>query len=137
LFDLRKGYPFTDDIAMVEPLDGGVWLGTRSEVVWLEGADIEKAALRSKLSYGAIPGASAQCSRDMVLDGQGDGTVVTFATVQGVCLGDGNGAVTNLTHDRYWYPIQETGAALVRKHRGMTQAVVTLRGAETAVNATP
>ena len=45
-----------------------------------------------------------------------------------------DGKFQNLTQARYAYPMQERGAGVVRRHRGMIQYLSTLRGAETAGN---
>lgn len=136
LFDLRKGFPFLGDITMLAALDGGVYVGTRDAVVWLDGDAPETWSMRPRMNYGVIQRAFARCSRDMVLDSGGAKPVVVFASTRGICLGEDGGQVSNLTQDRFSYPIQERGAAVVRRHRGFIQAVVSLQGTELAANTT-
>ena len=134
LFDLRKNHRFASPITLVAGLDSGVYLGTLDEVLWLGGSDPQKWTFSPRLAYGAILGAATTCSRDMILDGAGTKQVVVFATTQGVCVGADGGEIVNMTQDRFLYPQQERGAAVIRRHRGMVQALVSLQGAETAAN---
>ena len=134
LFDLRKNFRLAGPIVMLAALDTGVFVGTEARVIWLDGSDPEKWVYSERLTYGAIRGASTKVSRDQVLDGQGSKRVVVFATKDGICLGEDGGATINLTHDRYAYPVQDKGTAVVRKHRGMVQCLVALQGTEQAGN---
>ncbi len=134
LFDLRKNYRLGAHITVLAALDDGVYVGTETQLLWMGGAVPEKWDVTPKLSYGAIRGTSAVCSRDMIDDGASDEFCAFFATTQGLCIGLGDGTVTNLTQSRFSYPIQERGAAVVRRHRGMTQGLVALQGVETAGN---
>ena len=135
LFDYRKNLRFASPITMIADMDDGVYIGTQNQVLWLNGSDPQKWALTPKLSYGAIRGAMYFCSRDMVdADGKADEYAVFFATTQGLCVGMNGGSVSNVTQSRFSYPVQERGAALVRRHRGMVQGLVTLQGAVRAGN---
>ena len=134
LFDLRKNFRLPHPITMVAALDNGVYVGTDNGIMWFDGTVPEKWEYVPRLAYGAIRGAAAYCSRDMVLDGNGNKDVVVFATKQGLCVGEDGGNITNLTQARFAYPTQERGAAVIRRHRGMVQGVFSLQGAETAGN---
>ena len=133
LFDLRKKYTFESRITLVSALDNGCFLGTENEVVWLDGSVPEKWNFAPKLAYGAIIGASTQCSRDMILDGQGTKQVAVFGTHYGLCVGFDGGEIINLTQDRWLWPIQPKGCAIVRRHRGFVQALVSFQGSENSV----
>lgn len=134
LFDLRKNNRFGSAITMVAAMDDGVYVGTTHAVLWLGGTDPAKWDMSPRLSYGAIRGAATYCSQDMLGEGKGDAFAVVFATTQGLCVGTNGGKVTNLTQARFAYPVQERGAAIVRRHRGIIQGVVSLQGVETAGN---
>jgi hypothetical protein len=69
------------------------------------------------------------------LPNAGDDIGGVFATTRGLCLCTPQGAVVNLTQDRFAYPIQPQGALVARRHRGMIQAVCVMQGTETAGNA--
>jgi hypothetical protein len=134
LFDPRKSWPFLDAITMVTPLEDGTWLGTRSQVIWLPNAEPEKWQFMAKAPYGVIPGTAYVDGLSSVGDGSGKGPAVYFATTQGLCVGGNGGQMSNFTEGRFAYPIQERGAGIVRRHRGMIQYLTTLHGAEVAGN---
>jgi len=134
LFDPRKSWPFLDAITMVAPLEDGTWLGTKSQVIWLPNAEPEKWNFILKAPYGVIPGTAYEDSLASVGDGSGKGRAVFFATTQGLCVGASGGQMSNFTEGRFQYPMQERGAGIVRRHRGMIQYLTTLHGAEVAGN---
>jgi hypothetical protein len=134
LFDPRKAWPFLDAITMVKPLEDGTWLGTRSQVVWLPNAEPEKWQFMAKAPYGVIPGTAYVDGISSIGDGSGKGPAVYFATTQGLCVGGNGGQMSNFTEGKFSYPIQERGAGIVRRHRGMSQYLTTLHGAEVAGN---
>lgn len=134
LFDLRKNYRFDSQITMLVALDTGFYVGTETQVAWLAGASLEEMAYRRRLPYGALRGAFTRCGMDEITDGKNDRRAAVFAAADGICVGQDGGEVVNLTVERFSYPIQERGAALIRKHRGVVQCVVTLRGTEQAVD---
>lgn len=138
LFDLRKVKRFDSRITMIETVASradGTWLGTEDSVVWLRGESPEKWTYDVVADYGAIPGALAYIDGEAFGEGAPKGSAVAFfVTTQGLCFGTPDGNLENLTRDRFAYPIQDKGAAIVRRHRGMVQGLVVLRGAEQAAN---
>lgn len=141
LFDLREAVPFLDRITMVAPLNNksdnrsGIWLGTASQVLFLDGESPEAWSFKPVANYGAIPGAATYADGELIGDGSLAGnTVALFGTERGLCMGQADGSFLNLTQARFAYPIQDTGAAIVRRHNGMTQLVVAFKGAEVAGN---
>lgn len=134
LFDHRKGYEFTDEITLVGALNNGVYLGVRSKIFYLNGPAPAKWSYKPIAEYGAIPGAFDYVSLDM-LGMKGDGIAVLFATTRGLCVGIDGGQFINLTQEKFVYPIQERGAVVVRRHRGMIQALLTMQGNERSPSA--
>lgn len=130
LFDFRKGLRFGSDIQIVAPVAGGVYLGTRDRVVFLEGDDPAGWKLSDKFDYGAIPGTLAYVSADKVADGSQTGNAAVFATTKGICVGFDGGAIKNLTQGKFAYPVQDRGAGVTRQTRGIEQYVVTMQGDE-------
>ena len=135
LFDLRKAIPFTDRIAMVAPVKDGVWIGTDSQIIWLAGNLPEKWDFKVAAEYGCIRGTLTFNDSELIGDGSAGGEIVAFfASKRGLRVGHLGGRLINLDRDRFAYPIQERGAGIVRRHRGIAQFVVTMQGAETAGN---
>ncbi|MCR4338514.1 MAG: hypothetical protein NUW01_01360 [Gemmatimonadaceae bacterium] len=139
LFDLRKSVPFLDSITMLAPLlhkgAGGVWLGTGTQIVFVSGESPEQWVYQPAAEYGVIPGTLAYGDGELIGDASMKGVVVAFfATKQGLCVGLPDGSLVNLTQGKYAYPVQERGAGVVRRHRGIAQFLVTMQGSETAGN---
>jgi hypothetical protein len=134
LFDLRKGLPFPERITLVAPMDDGVYLGTESEVVWLDGRDPSKWSRVTKSVHGAILGTAAYGPADDLAEGQ-QGQVVFFVTTKGIVAGLNGGSLVSLTEERFAFPVMQEGSAIVRHHGGTIQYVVTLRGTEGFTNA--
>lgn len=129
LFDYRRGYEFTDKITLVGALNSGVYLGCVGKIFYLNGPTPSKWSSKPIAEYGAIPGAFDYVSLDM-LGMQGQGMAVLFATTRGLCVGIDGGQFINLTQEKFVYPIQERGAVVVRRHKGMIQALLTMQGRE-------
>lgn len=143
LYDLRKNYRFGGLITMIAPLEDGVFVGTKEEIVWLSGQKPENWSLKSVADYGVPLHAYGVGLREMFLTDEQEPTgsptkeVALFGTTRGLCLGEDGGTMTNLTQKRFAYPIQDRGAVLIRRHRGMVQAVVSFQGAEVAASVAP
>lgn len=133
LFDLRRGYRFSSPITIVAPVDDGVYLGTETEVIFLEGRDVTELVYRPRCDYGAIFGTLAYSSADDV-NPNAQGRAAIFATTQGICAGYNGGQIANLTQERFSYPVTKRGAAVVRNYGGSVQYLVVLEGTSTAGN---
>jgi len=131
LFDPRKNYRFESAVRLLAPVEGGVYLGLEDHIYFLAGEDPAKWVLKSRAPYGVIAGTLTYAPTEY-LGADGAGEVAVFASTQGVCVGANDGAFSNLTQERFLYPIQSRGAAVVRKHRGINQFLVVMQGAETA-----
>ena len=135
LFDVRKAVPFLDRITMVAPVDDGVWVGTNSQIVWLQGAPSEWV-FREKATYGAIPGTLAYCDGEVLGEGGTKGIqIALFVSKTGtICTAGNTGQFQNLTERRFAFPSMDRGAAIVRRHSGMIQYLAGLQGIEVAGN---
>lgn len=135
LFDYRKAVPFLDSILMVAPVKDGVWVGTGSQIIWLTGDSPETWDYKVVAEYGVIAGALTFADDKALGDGSASGdTAAFFASKRGLCIGRVGGSLINFTEARFAYPVQERGAVVVRRHRGMNQMLASLQGAETAGN---
>ena len=135
LFDFRKSVPFTDHITMVAPVKNGLWVGTDSQVLWLDGATPERWDFKVVAEYGVVPGTLTYGDAELIGDGSAGGDIVAFfASKRGLRVGHLGGRLINLDRDRFAYSIQERGAGVVRRHRGMAQFLCTMQGAEIAGN---
>lgn len=128
LFDLRKNFRFLHLITLVAPVDDGVYLGTTEGLVWLAGKSPSDWVMEEKFDYGAISGTEAYTTRDAIFKGEGDGPAVVFHSAEGICVGLPGGQITNITRERFDFPLQDRGAGIVRTHRGFVQYVAVLEG---------
>lgn len=133
LFDLRKRQRFGSRIVMLAPVKGGVFVGTENQTIFLEGPTPGVFNLQELTDYGVIPHTASRTSASRV-EAARSGDCVVWTSKRGICAGFDGGALLNLTEDRFAYPIQPTGAGLVRLWRGINQYVATLRGAEVPGN---
>lgn len=133
LFDRREVIQFESRIGAVAPVNGGVFVGTEQQIVFLEGSDLSEVSYRVRADYGVVPGTLVRLPSDSI--GQGaDGVAYIVASRDGVCaLADGGG-FKNLTQERFSYPPTAAGAGMFRRHRGMQQYVAVLRGTGAAAN---
>ena len=135
LFDYRKSVPFLDSITMVAPIKGGVWLGLNNQIVWIAGDTPEVWDYKAAADYGVIPGTLWFADAGVINDGQATGEMAAlFASKRGLCVGFPGGRLMNVTEGRFSYGVQQVGAGIVRRHRGINQYLVGLRGTETAGN---
>ena len=135
LFDYRKAVPFLGSIAMVAPVDDGVWIGTDTQIIWLTGDSPATWSYKPKSDYGVIPGTLYFADAGLIGEGQATGEMAAyFASKRGLCAGRIGGSLVNLTEHRFAYPVMDRGAGVVRRHRGINQFVVSLRGTEAAGN---
>lgn len=133
LFDLREAIRLGDQITLVGPVTDGLFVAAGARTVFLAGRDPAGFDLRPLATYGAIPRTSYRESTS-ALDPARKGSCVIWASTRGVCAGFDGGDMVNLTESRFAYPVQETGAAVVRPWRGTQQFLTTLRGTETPGN---
>jgi hypothetical protein len=135
LFDYRKALPFLDRVTMVAPVKGGVWIGMDSQIGWLSGDTPEAWDFKVVADYGVIPHTLWFADAGVIGDGQAIGEMAAlFASKRGLCAGMPGGKMMNATEARFAYPVMDTGAGIVRRHRGTNQFLVTLQGTETAGN---
>jgi hypothetical protein len=113
--DLRDFRSFDGSpITLLAPVVSGVFVGTASAIYFLAGATLAEQKLDVKLNVGAVRGSLAFGDGEAVtgrkeLAGQG---VVLFATAEGVVLGLPDGALLQLTRERYNMLSTGIGAAL-------------------------
>jgi hypothetical protein len=141
LFDLRKSFPFNDAITMIAPInDGkiyrqhGLYVGTNSQLIWLEGDSPFKWEYRVLANYGVIPGTLFFGDGELLGAGDSKEKIAFFATARGLCAGKMGGDFVNLTQHRFAYPSMDRGAGIVRRHRGIAQFLVSMQGTESVAN---
>lgn len=110
-----------EEVTMVGAVDDGIYIGTASEVIFLQGdAPTESGfSIRQVLPYGVIKGTRVRSNGNKVLAGQIQGTVIIFASHKGVCVGGNGGNLVNLSWNKVSYDYGTTGRAFIREENGL------------------
>lgn len=96
-FASQSAFVFDSDISMMECLASGIYVGTETSVVFLQGTDVSD--FRYLVTYGkkAILGTSIKVtSTEIGLESNGEAVVFSVAG-EGMCIGTAGGEVMNLT----------------------------------------
>lgn len=94
LTDLRYGWvTMPNRITMVEPVEGGLWVGTTAGVHWLPGNAPEELRIVRTTALPPVPGASMVVQTDSLPDALGLGAlpVAVWLSASGFCIGGPDG----------------------------------------------
>lgn len=116
---LRGRIPFGDRITLLAPVEGGCYVGTARETVWLPGGDVERTEVVTLLPYGAVPGT------DTALENEPG---AAWMSARGLILADAQGQAKNVQEGAVAIGHAQVGASLVREQDGMRQIVASLSG---------
>jgi hypothetical protein len=112
-YDTRVGYRrFTKEITMLRAVDGGLYVS--DDKVWFvkglanEDFQREEAYHSPAIAYTDVSLNGKYVDDNMV------GNVAMWTSQNGICLGDGNGAVLNLTDARYTFTARGQGTGFIR-----------------------
>lgn len=128
LFDRRSGFVgFPSDVRVFAPVSDGVFIGTETETYWCAGTDPTKWQLERKATYGGVLGTEYEVRHDLVgAGGLPGGNVAAWMGKKGLCLGYDGGQLQEATGGRYWPPVANEGASLLKFRGGTPQIVTTL-----------
>lgn len=123
LFDMRRDFKqFTGRITLIQPVDGGVFVGTDKELAFLAGTEFDKLAFTQVVRGRTVLGSGAAVPGDLVQLGQGTGQGGAM-----VCIADGvlvagfaGGNISRMTEGRYATAVAEV-AATFRQVDGIPQ----------------
>lgn len=122
---VRMGAP----ISFVEPVDGGLYVGTRDRTYFLAGDDPTKFQQVPVDLYGAVPYASMRCMGSNFGDDV-SGTVAVWWNQRGhMAVGTGTGGVLFPTKERFTMPAQAEGFVGLREYDGAHRVVAMFRKA--------
>lgn len=115
LCDLMRDYkPFSDPITLVQPVDGGIFVGTEKELAFLAGNTWDGLTYSRKFDMPTVLGSGVTAPGDQIKLGKGVGPAGggMLAIVGGdIVAGFGDGTVENLTGGRYKTDATEVCAA--------------------------
>lgn len=118
LFDAISGYiDLSDDIRTFAPVDDGIFVGTESSTLFLQGDDPESFVVRQVSKHGTILGTERMVPGFHILDGSRQGLLWMWMSKSGVCLGSNGGGFVDLTGGRFKPPGNATSGASLLKIR--------------------
>lgn len=122
LVSWRDFRQFSSPITMVAPGDGGIYVGTESELVFLAGERFDQMVYKSVAVGAVVPGSGVVAPGERVKlgDGVGRGDAVICICGGFIVAGYDGGQVSMLTADRYKTTAQEV-AATFRVVNGIPQ----------------
>lgn len=118
---------FPGRITLLAPLDGGFYVGTEREVVFLPGDDPENWSPRTVDTRPALEGASIQIDGRKLPEINYPGTVQVWATTDGLAAGLPDGTVRHLTDGRLAVDPHQAATLAYREERGLRQILMSLR----------
>jgi hypothetical protein len=112
-YDIRTGFRvFANDITMLIAVEKGLYVS--DGVTWFVfGAEPDEFQKKQILDSDAIPYTAVSINGKIMGDGI-PGECVLWTSTDGICLGDSDGTVKNLTRSRYAMSEHAVGGAVVR-----------------------
>lgn len=103
-----------EEITLVAPVEGGVYLATLSETYWLPGGDLSSADMVKVAKYGAVKGTMTRDPES--LD-------VMWFSPKGPVMGSPAGQITAPQDSNVAFPTATNGASIWRESNGLSQLI--------------
>jgi hypothetical protein len=124
--DMRRDFKqFSSPITLVQPLDGGLYVGTETELAYLDGAEWDKLSYVQASADGTVLGSGVTVHADMLRTREGG----NFRGMAMVCINGGRitygyngGSIWRVTEGVYHTSVSEV-AATFRRIDGIPQYV--------------
>ena len=119
----RNAIQYPAAITMIQEIENGMWVSTTERVYYHKGHDpttVGGFTQTAEYTFPAIMGTGEKLAASKLLL-KTDGFVAIFATTFGVCVGDDNGILTNISEATFSYVPGQRGISLIREHGGMIQ----------------
>lgn len=123
LFDLEKDVrQFTADITLVQPVEGGIWVGTEHQLAFLEGTQFDQLQYKHVITGRVVLGSGVRVDGDQLKrgDGRANGHAMVCIADGMLVAGYGDGGAQRITEGRYTTLADEVRATF-RKERGVPQ----------------
>lgn len=112
-FDFRRDFKqFSAPITLVQPVDGGVFVGTEQELAFLSGTEFDKLAYVRVLDGPTVLGSGVAVRGELVQrgDGTGSGAAMLCIAGRGIVAGFSDGGIARMTEGRYATDATEVAA---------------------------
>lgn len=113
--------PFPEDITLIAPSEGGVYLCTTSKTYWLPGGDISKADMDGIAPYGAIKGTLSEMPNSLDL---------MWFSPRGPVRASPGGQIALMQDQQIAYGKADAGTSVVRESSGLRQFITSLSQAQ-------
>lgn len=113
LCDVRRDFKqFSGVITLVQPVDGGIFVGTDAELAFLAGEEFDKLVYRQVVAGPTVLGSGVPVRGELVQqrEGAGQGAAMICITDRVVVAGFSDGQVVRLTEGRYQTDVTEVAA---------------------------
>ena len=124
-FDIRRDFKqFSAPITLIQPVEGGIFVGTTKELVFLAGSEFDKLALNLVVDGAVVLGSGVSVQGESVQRGQGtgQGPAMVCIAARGLVAGFSDGGVSRMTEGRYATSVSEV-AATFRHVNGIPQYI--------------
>lgn len=112
-FDFRRDFKqFAAPITLVQPVDGGVFVGTEGELAFLGGTEFDKLSYVQVLDGPTVLGSGVAVRGELVKRGQGVGQGAAMICIagRGLVAGFSDGGIVRMTEGRYATDVAEVAA---------------------------
>lgn len=112
-FDFRRDFKqFSTSITLVQPVDGGVFVGTENELAFLSGTEFDKLVYAQVINGPAVLGSGVAVRGELVQRGQGlgQGAAMICIAGRGLVAGFSDGGISRMTEGRYATDVTEVAA---------------------------
>jgi hypothetical protein len=113
LFDFRRDFKqFSDNITLIQPVDGGVFVGTTTELAFLSGTEFDKLAYRQVVAGPTVLGSGVAVRGELLPQGEGSGLGSAMVCIADKVLvaGFSDGQAVRVTEGRYQTDVTEVAA---------------------------
>lgn len=112
-FNLRRDFKqFGADITLIQPVDGGIFVGTTKELCFLSGVEFDKLAYSRVVDGRVVLGSGVTVPGEHIRrgDGTGSGTCMLCIADGVIVAGFSDGGISRMTEGRYTTAVTEVSA---------------------------
>lgn len=125
-YDVRTGFRvFENNITMLRAVDKGLYVAD-GKTWFIPGAEPDEFQKVMVLDVDAVPFTDRLVNGMEIKDGI-DGNVAMWVSEGGICIGDSQGSVKDLTGDRYNMGVHVAGSSVLRNVNGVVHYITTLQ----------
>lgn len=127
-YDVRRGFKqFTGSFTMIRPVENGIYIADEAKTYFMSGLAPEEFQLNLIEENPVISYTDANVSGKDISDGAGEELWAVWTSVKGICIGNGDGQVTNVTRKRFSMTNHVQGAAMVYNNGEIMQYINSMR----------